>query len=113
MTQIFKYVVMVFLAAMAIGLLIAMASLFLYAIAFLLLAFVAAILLAPNELKGFVSTLTGFVDKGLGRIEALWQDIKTTLDQWGAREMEKSQESSNAKATHIQTSVPVEKTQDN
>lgn len=28
MTQIFKYVVMVFLAAMAIGLLIAMASLF-------------------------------------------------------------------------------------
>ncbi len=41
MTQIFKYVVMVFLAAMAIGLLIAMASLFLYAIAFLLLAFVA------------------------------------------------------------------------
>lgn len=36
MTQLFKYVVLLFLGAMAVGLLIAMASLLLYAMAFAL-----------------------------------------------------------------------------
>ena len=91
MTKFMKVVVMVFLSAMAIGLLIAVASLLMYAIAFMLVALVAAVVLAPNDLKAMVSQLTGVFDKGLGRIEALWQDIKATLDQWGTREMAKGQ----------------------
>ena len=91
MTKFMKVVVMVFLAAMAIGLLIAVASLLMYAIAFMLVALVAAVVLAPNDLKAMVSQLTGVLDNGLGRLEALWQDIKSTLDQWGAREMAKTQ----------------------
>ena len=93
-----KVVVMVFLAAMAIGLLIAVASLLMYAIAFMLVALVAAVVLAPNDLKAMVSQLTGVLDKGLGRIEALWQDMKATLDQWGAREMAKTQTNTQTQA---------------
>ena len=89
---------MVFLAAMAIGLLIAVASLLMYAIAFMLVALVAAVVLAPNDLKAMVSQLTGVLDKGLGRIEALWQDMKATLDQWGAREMAKTQTNTQTQA---------------
>ena len=98
MTKCMKVVVMVFLAAMAIGLLIAVASLLMYAIAFMLVALVAAVVLAPNDLKAMVSQLTGVLDKGLGRIEALWQDIKATLDQWGAREMAKTQTNTQTQA---------------
>ena len=98
MTKFMKVVVMVFLAAMAIGLLIAVASLLMYAIAFMLVALVAAVVLAPNDLKAMVSQLTGVFDKGLGRIEALWQDIKATLDQWGAREMAKTQTNTQTQA---------------
>ena len=98
MTKCMKVVVMVFLAAMAIGLLIAVASLLMYAIAFMLVALVAAVVLAPNDLKAMVSQLTGVFDKGLGRIEALWQDIKATLDQWGAREMAKTQTNTQTQA---------------
>ena len=98
MTKCMKVVVMVFLAAMAIGLLIAVASLLMYAIAFMLVALVAAVVLAPNDLKAMVSQLTGVFDKGLGRIEALWQDIKSTLDQWGAREMAKTQTNTQTQA---------------
>ena len=98
MTKFMKVVVMVFLAAMAIGLLIAVASLLMYAIAFMLVALVAAVVLAPNDLKAMVSQLTGVFDKGLGRIEALWQDIKSTLDQWGAREMAKTQTNTQTQA---------------
>ena len=93
-----KVVVMVFLSAMAIGLLIAVASLLMYAIAFMLVALVAAVVLAPNDLKAMVSQLTGVFDKGLGRIEVLWQDIKATLDQWGAREMAKTQTNTQTQA---------------
>ena len=98
MTKLMKVVVMVFLSAMAIGLLIAVASLLMYAIAFMLVALVAAVVLAPNDLKAMVSQLTGVFDKGLGRIEALWQDIKATLDQWGAREMAKTQTNTQTQA---------------
>ena len=98
MTKFMKVVVMVFLSAMAIGLLIAVASLLMYAIAFMLVALVAAVVLAPNDLKAMVSQLTGVLDKGLGRIEALWQDIKATLDQWGAREMAKTQTNTQTQA---------------
>ena len=98
MTKFMKVVVMVFLGAMAIGLLIAVASLLMYAIAFMLVALVAAVVLAPNDLKAMVSQLTGVFDKGLGRIEALWQDIKATLDQWGAREMAKTQTNTQTQA---------------
>ena len=98
MTKFMKVVVMVFLSAMAIGLLIAVASLLMYAIAFMLVALVAAVVLAPNDLKAMVSQLTGVFDKGLGRIEALWQDIKATLDQWGAREMAKTQTNTQTQA---------------
>lgn len=98
MTKCMKVVVMVFLGAMAIGLLIAVASLLMYAIAFMLVALVAAVVLAPNDLKAMVSQLTGVFDKGLGRIEALWQDIKATLDQWGAREMAKTQTNTQTQA---------------
>lgn len=98
MTKCMKVVVMVFLAAMAIGLLIAVASLLMYAIAFMLVALVAAVVLAPNDLKAMVSQFTGVFDKGLGRIEALWQDIKATLDQWGAREMAKTQTNTQTQA---------------
>ena len=98
MTKFMKVVVMVFLAAMAIGLLIAVASLLMYAIAFMLVAFVAAVVLAPNDVKAMVSQLTGVFDKGLGRIEVLWQDIKATLDQWGAREMAKTQTNTQTQA---------------
>lgn len=98
MTKCMKVVVMVFLSAMAIGLLIAVASLLMYAIAFMLVALVAAVVLAPNDLKAMVSQLTGVFDKGLGRIEALWQDIKATLDQWGAREMAKTQTNTQTQA---------------
>ena len=98
MTKCMKVVVMVFLGAMAIGLLIAVASLLMYAIAFMLVALVAAVVLAPNDLKAMVSQLTGVFDKGLGRIEALWQDIKSTLDQWGAREMAKTQTNTQTQA---------------
>ena len=98
MTKFMKVVVMVFLSAMAIGLLIAVASLLMYAIAFMLVALVAAVVLAPNDLKAMVSQLTGVFDKGLGRIEALWQDIKSTLDQWGAREMAKTQTNTQTQA---------------
>lgn len=91
MTKFLKVVVMVFLGAMAIGLLIAVASLLLYAIVFLLIALVAAVVLAPDDVKAMVSKLTSVLDQGLGRIETLWQDIKVTLDQWGAREMSKAQ----------------------
>lgn len=90
MTQLFKYVVLLFLGAMAVGLLIAMASLLLYAMAFALLALVGAVVLAPNELKAFGSQFSGFVDRLLVRVEVLWHDIKVTLDQWGAREMTKA-----------------------
>lgn len=98
MTKCMKVVVMVFLSAMAIGLLIAVASLLMYAIAFMLVALVAAVVLAPNDLKAMVSQLTGVFDKGLGRIEVLWQDIKATLDQWGAREMAKTQTNTQTQA---------------
>ena len=98
MTKCMKVVVMVFLSAMAIGLLIAVASLLMYAIAFMLVALVAAVVLAPNDLKAMVSQLTGVFDKGLGWIEALWQDIKATLDQWGAREMAKTQTNTQTQA---------------
>ena len=98
MTKCMKVVVMVFLSAMAIGLLIAVASLLMYAIAFMLVALVAAVVLAPNDLKAMVSQLTGVLDKGLGRIEALWQDMKATLDQWGAREMAKTQTNTQTQA---------------
>ena len=98
MTKCMKVVVMVFLGAMAIGLLIAVASLLMYAIAFMLVALVAAVVLAPNDLKAMVSQLTGVFDKGLGRIEVLWQDIKATLDQWGAREMAKTQTNTQTQA---------------
>lgn len=98
MTKFMKVVVMVFLSAMAIGLLIAVASLLMYAIAFMLVALVAAVVLAPNDLKAMVSQLTGVFDKGLGRIEVLWQDIKATLDQWGAREMAKTQTNTQTQA---------------
>ena len=98
MTKFMKVVVMVFLSAMAIGLLIAVASLLMYAIAFMLVALVAAVVLAPNDLKAMVSQLTGVFDKGLGRIEALWQDMKATLDQWGAREMAKTQTNTQTQA---------------
>ena len=98
MTKFMKVVVMVFLAAMAIGLLIAVASLLMYAIAFMLVALVAAVVLAPNDLKAMVSQLTGVLDNGLGRLEALWQDIKATLDQWGAREMAKTQTNTKTQA---------------
>ena len=98
MTKFMKVVVMVFLGAMAIGLLIAVASLLMYAIAFMLVALVAAVVLAPNDLKAMVSQLTGVFDKGLGRIEVLWQDIKATLDQWGAREMAKTQTNTQTQA---------------
>ena len=86
------------LSAMAIGLLIAVASLLMYAIAFMLVALVAAVVLAPNDLKAMVSQLTGVLDNGLGRLEALWQDIKATLDQWGAREMAKTQTNTQTQA---------------
>ena len=66
--------------------------------AFMLVALVAAVVLAPNDLKAMVSQLTGVFDKGLGRIEALWQDIKSTLDQWGAREMAKTQTNTQTQA---------------
>ena len=98
MTKCMKVVVMVFLSAMAIGLLIAVASLLMYAIAFMLVALVAAVVLAPNDLKAMVSQLTGVLDNGLGRLEALWQDIKVTLDQWGAREMAKTQTNTQTQA---------------
>ena len=98
MTKFMKVVVMVFLSAMAIGLLIAVASLLMYAIAFMLVALVAAVVLAPNDLKAMVSQLTGVLDNGLGRLEALWQDIKVTLDQWGAREMAKTQTNTQTQA---------------
>lgn len=98
MTKCMKVVVMVFLGAMAIGLLIAVASLLMYAIAFMLVALVAAVVLAPNDLKAMVSQLTGVLDNGLGRVEALWQDIKVTLDQWGAREMAKTQTNTQTQA---------------
>lgn len=98
MTKCMKVVVMVFLGAMAIGLLIAVASLLMYAIAFMLIALVAAVVLAPNDLKAMVSQLTGVLDNGLGRLEALWQDIKVTLDQWGAREMAKTQTNTQTQA---------------
>lgn len=83
---------------MAIGHLIAVASLLMYAIAFMLVALVAAVVLAPNDLKAMVSQLTGVLDNGLGRLEALWQDIKVTLDQWGAREMAKTQTNTQTQA---------------
>ena len=66
--------------------------------AFMLVALVAAVVLAPNDLKAMVSQLTGVFDKGLGRIEALWQDMKATLDQWGAREMAKTQTNTQTQA---------------
>ena len=50
-------------------------------------ALLIALLASPEEFRAVCRGFADRADGWLGRLEALWQSVRETLDRWGEREM--------------------------
>ncbi len=81
-TTFLRVALSIIVTLLSVGIAVGLLSVLLFALAMLILVGIIAIVVAPKESRYFWRQLVRQGSGFFARIEGLWFDVKTTLDQW-------------------------------